>query len=168
MVLSYPNMGKRYFLFPIYDAWTTVIHSAGTRTTGEAARNILIAGPSWHGAVAAGMTLVKLATNKGFIIGRVYSDGTPSDLAQVHALQRHIKLVPLSAYGKPYTQPAGRTGGRYTPKEIVRDVIGRTSTQEYFTFMAEAMKENPPVLPQDAPIVARMAKIGLVPASRST
>jgi hypothetical protein len=163
MVLSYPNMGKRYFLFPIYDAWTTVIHSAGTRTMGEAAQKILISGPSWRGAVPAGMTLVKLPTNKGFIIGRVYSDGTPSDLAQVHALQSHIKLVPLRAYGKPYTPPAGRTGGQYTPKEIVRDVIGRMSTHEYFTFMAEAMKENPPVLPQDAPIVARMAKIGLVP-----
>ncbi len=163
IVLSYTNMGKRYFLFPIYDAWTTVIHSAGTRTTGEASQKILIAGPSWRGFVPAGMTLVKLPTNTGFIIGRVYSDGTPSDLAQVHALQRHINLVPLRAYGKPYRPPVGQTGGPYTPKEVVRDVIAKMSTAEYFNFMAEAMKENPPVLPKDAPIVARMAKIGLVP-----
>jgi len=163
VVLSYPNMGKRFFLFPIYDAWTTVIRSPGSRTTGTSAQNILIAGPAWRGSVPAGMTLVKLPTNLAFIIGRVYSNGNPSDLAQVHALQRQFKLVPLSAHGKLYTPPPGQTGGPYTPKEIVRDVIAKMSTSEYFNFMAEAMKENPPVLPRDAPIVARMASIGIVP-----
>jgi hypothetical protein len=168
VVLSYPNMSKRYFLFPIYDAWTNVIYSPGSRTKGEAAQNILIAGPSWHGSVRAGMTLVKSPTNMAFIIGRVYSDGTPSDLAQVHALQRRFKLVPLSAYGKPYTPRPGETGGPYTPKEIVRDVIAKMSTSEYFNFMTEAMKESPPVLPRDAPIVAKMARIGIVPGKPFT
>jgi hypothetical protein len=163
VVLSYPNMGKRYFLFPIYDAWTTVIRSVGSRTTGESAQNILIAGPAWRGSVPAGMTLVKSPTSMAFVIGRVYSDGTPSDLARVHALQRQFKLVPLSAHGKLYTPLPGQTGGPYTPKEIVRDVIAKMSTSEYFNFMAEAMKENPPALPHDAPIVARMASIGIVP-----
>ncbi len=163
MVLSYPNMGKRYFLFPIYDAWTTVIRSPGSRTLGEAARKILITGPSWHGTVPAGMSQVKSPTNTAFVIGRVYSDGTPSDLAHVHALQAQIKIVPLSKIGAQYTPPPGRTGGPYTPKEIVREVIARMSISDYFNFMADAMKENPPVLPRDAPIVARMAQLGLVP-----
>jgi hypothetical protein len=162
VVLSYPNMGKRYFLFPIYDAWTTVIHSPGSRTTGESAQKILIAGPAWRGSVPAGMKLVKSPTNMAFVIGRIYSDGTPADLAQVHALQRQFQLAPLSAHGKPYTPPPGQTGGPYTPKDIVRDVIARMSASEYFNFLTEAMKENPPVLPQDAPIVARMARIGIV------
>jgi hypothetical protein len=163
VVLSYPNMGKRYFLFPIYDAWTTIVAAPGSRTTGGAAQKVLIAGPSWNGTVPAGMTLVKLPSNLGFIIGRIYSDGTPADLAQVHALQAQFKLVPLSAYGKAYTPPPGQVGGPYTPKEIVRDVIAKMSIADYFNFMAEAMKEAPPVLPQDAPMVARMAQIGLVP-----
>jgi hypothetical protein len=88
MILSYPDMGKRYFLFPIYDAWTNVIHSAGSRTSGQTEQNLLIAGPSWHGPVPRTMTLVRSSTNKAFIIGRVYSDGTPTDLAQVHKLRR--------------------------------------------------------------------------------
>ena len=163
VVLSYPGMGKRYFLFPIYDAWTTVIRSPGSRTTGEAAQTILIAGPSWHGSAPPGMTLVKSPTNMAFLIGRVYSNGTPADLAQVHALQRQFKLAPLSSYRKSYTPPPGQTGGPYTPKEIVRDVIDKMSASEYFNFMTDAMKENPPVLPQDAAIVARMARIGIVP-----
>jgi hypothetical protein len=168
VVLSYPNMGKRYFLFPIYDAWTNVIYSPGSRTKREPAQNILIAGPSWHGSVPVGMTLVKSPTNMAFIIGRVYSDGTPSDLAKVHALQRRFRLAPLSAHGKPYTPHPGQTGGPYTPKEIVRGVIAKMSTSEYFNFMTEAMKESPPVLPRDAPIVSKMARIGIVPGKQFT
>jgi hypothetical protein len=163
VVLSYPDMGKRYFLFPIYDAWTNVIHSAGSRTSGDAAQSILITGPGWQGTPPAGLMHVKSGTNLAFIIGRVYSDGTPADLAKVHALQKQFQLVPLSAHGHSYTPPAGQTGGPYTPKQVVRDVIAAMSTEEYFTFLADAMKDNPPVLPRDAAVVARMAKIGLVP-----
>ena len=36
------------------------------------------------------------------------------------------------------------------------------STEEFFNYLAKLMKTNPPTA-QDAPIVARMAKIGLVP-----
>src|SRR5208283_1224822 len=34
MVLSYPDMKGRYFLFPIYSQWTNVIASPGKRTLG--------------------------------------------------------------------------------------------------------------------------------------
>ena len=34
MVLSVPEMGKRYYLMQIMDAWTNVFASPGTRTTG--------------------------------------------------------------------------------------------------------------------------------------
>lgn len=163
IVFSYPNMGKRYFLFPIYDAWTTVISVPGSRTTGGAARNVLITGPSWQGKVPPGMTQVKSPTNQLFIIGRVYADATPADFEQVHALQKQFKLVPLSQFGKSYTPPPGKAGGPYTPKEIVRDTISKMSTAKYFNFMAQAMGANPPVLPQDRAIVAKMAKLGIVP-----
>ena len=36
-------------------------------------------------------------------------------------------------------------------------------TQTYFNAMAMSMAANPPVMPEDATIVAEMAKIGLVP-----
>jgi hypothetical protein len=36
-------------------------------------------------------------------------------------------------------------------------------TQTYFNMLAKSMAVNPPALPEDAPIVAEMAKIGLVP-----
>jgi hypothetical protein len=42
------------------------------------------------------------------------------------------------------------------------------STAEYFNLMAKAMAVDPPVLPQDAAMVAAMAKIGLVPGQPFT
>lgn len=162
MVFSYPNMGKRYFLFPMYSEWMVSLGSPGTRTLGDAARTILITGPGWTGSVPAGMKHVESPTGYMLILGRVYSDGSAADLAQVHSLQKAFKLVPLSSYGKTYTPPQGQTGGPYQPSQKVRDIIDAMSTSQYFKFMATAMKANPPVLPEDAPMVAQMAKIGLV------
>lgn len=67
------------------------------------------------------------------------------DLAQAHKLQAEFKLVPLSSFNKPFTPPAGQTGGPYAPKEIVRNVIGKMTASEYFNFMADAMKVSPRV-----------------------
>lgn len=163
VVFSYPDMGKRYFLFPIYDAWTDVIAAPGARTEGGSARNVLITGPKWYGVVPAGMLHVRSPSGSLFIIGRVYCAGTPADLASVHALQKNFRLVPLSAFGKRYVAPAGNAGGPYTPKDIVRDVINGWSTSQYFDYMAKQMAENPPVLPRDEAIVTEMARIGIVP-----
>ena len=165
MLLSYPDMKGRYFLFPIYSQWTDVIAAPGKRTLGTAAQTIAITGPNWHGALPPGVTQeVKSPTNAVFTIGRLYADGTPADYAEVNAAQKEFKLVPLSSYGKPYTPPAG-TIDSLAPsvKDKVRDIIGAMDTQTYFNAMASSMAVNPPVLPQDASIVAEMAKIGLVP-----
>jgi hypothetical protein len=168
MVFSYPNMGTRYFLFPIYDAWTDVIAAPGKRTEGDSAHNVLITGPNWHGTVPAGMIHLKSPSGSLFMIGRVYCTGTPADLSAVHALQAKFRLVPLSSFGKPYSPLAGTAGGPYTPKDVVRDVINKWSTSEYFAFMAKQMVANPPVLPRDKAIVAEMAQIGLVPGKAFT
>jgi hypothetical protein len=107
---------------------------------------------------------VKSPTNSVFIIGRVYADGTPEDYAAVNAAQKEFKLVPLSSYGKPYTPPLGTIDPKApSVKEKVRDIISAMDTQTYFNAMALSMAVNPPALPQDAPVVADMARIGAVP-----
>jgi hypothetical protein len=164
IILSYPDMHGRYFLFPIYSQWTNVLAAPGSRTLGTGAQTIAITGPEWHGMLPSGITQeVKSPTNSVFIIGRVYADGTPEDYATVNAAQKEFKLVPLSSYGKPYTPPAGTIDPKApSVKEKVRDIISAMDTQTYFNTMALSMAVNPPATP-DAPIVADMAKIGLVP-----
>lgn len=165
MLLSYPDMKGRYFLFPIYSQYTNVIAAPGKRTLGTGAQTIAIVGPGWKGKLPAGVTqVVKSPTNTVFTIGRVYADGTDADYAEVNAAQKEFKLVPLSAYGKPYTPPEGVINASApSVKEKVRDIIAAMDAQTYFNAVTKSMVQNPPVLPEDGPVLKEMAKIGIVP-----
>ena len=106
-VLSIPDMKDRYFLMPLLDAWTNVFQVPGKRTTGTGAQTYAITGPGWSGTLPAGVKEYKSSTNLVWILGRIYCTGTPEDYTAVHEAQDQFKLVPLSAYGKLYTPPAG-------------------------------------------------------------
>jgi hypothetical protein len=161
-VLSIPDMKGRYFLMPMLDGWTTVFQVPGTRTTGTGAQTYAITGPGWRGTLPAGVTEYRSRTNIVWLLGRVYCTGTPEDYAAVHALQDQIRLVPLSAYGRPYTPPAGATDPAVDTRTAVRDQVNRMDARAYFTLLAQLMKANPPS-PADAPALAKFARIGLVP-----
>ena len=161
-ILSLPDEGDRYFLIPMLDAWTTVFQVPGKRTTGDKAQTYAITGPNWKGELPKGVTEYKSPTNLVWIIGRTYCSGTPADYEAVHALQDKYSLVPLSAYGKPYTPPKGKVDPNIDMKTAVRDQVNKLDAGAYFKLMAALMKNNPPTK-DDAPMVAKMAKIGLVP-----
>ncbi|MGY3611183.1 MULTISPECIES: DUF1254 domain-containing protein, partial [unclassified Bradyrhizobium] len=161
-VLSVPDMKGRYFLLPMLDGWTTVFAVPGTRTTGTGAQTYAITGPNWSGALPSGVKELKSPTNIVWLIGRLYCTGTPEDYAAVHALQDQLKMVPLSSYGKEYTPSAGTVDPSIDMKTPVRDQVNRMDAVEFFTLLAQLMKDNPPYA-ADAPEVARFAKIGLVP-----
>ena len=161
-VLSLPDASGRYYLFPMLDAWTTVFQVPGKRTTGTGPQTYAITGPGWSGALPAGVTEYKSPTALVWILGRIYCTGTPADYKAVHALQDKITLVPLSSYGKPYTPPAGTVDPSIEMKTAVRDQVNGLDIAAYFNLMAHLMKDNPPTA-EDAPTVARIAKIGIVP-----
>ena len=161
-VLSIPDMKGRYFLMPMLDGWTDVFQVPGKRTTGTKAQTYAITGPGWKGTLPAGVTEYQSPTSMVWILGRIYCTGTPADYKAVHALQDQFKVVPLSAYGKPYTPPPGKVDPSIDMKTAVRDQVNRMSAGEYFKLLATLMKDNPPVA-ADAPMVAKLAKIGIVP-----
>lgn len=53
LLLSVPET-KRYHLLPMFDAWTNVFASPGTRTTRGGAGTFAIVGPDWNGALPPG------------------------------------------------------------------------------------------------------------------
>jgi len=161
-VFSIPDMSDRYYVMPMLDGWSEVFEVASSRTTGGHSQIYVITGPGWSGALPQGVTQVKSPTGMVWILGRIYSSGTPEDYAAVHALQDKFSVVPLSAYGKPYTPPQGRVDPGIDMKTAVRKQVNDLDIDAYFNTLAELMKTNPPPA-QDAPIVARMAEIGLVP-----
>ncbi|MGC1422144.1 MAG: DUF1254 domain-containing protein [Terracidiphilus sp.] len=161
-ILSVPDMGDRYFLLPLLSGWTDVFQVPGKRTTGGKAAKYAITGPGWSGKLPDGVTEYKSPTGMVWLLGRIYCTGTPEDYKAVHALQDKFELVPLSSYGKSYTPPPGEVDSNLDMKTAVRDQVDDMSIEEYFTYLARLMKDNPPAA-ADAPMVEKMAKIGIVP-----
>jgi hypothetical protein len=162
-VLSLPDMGDRYFLMPLLSGWTDVFEVPGKRTTGTRAQTYAITGPNWKGTLPEGVVELKSPTGMVWILGRTYCTGTPEDYQACHALMDEYRLVPLSAYGKPYAPPGeGQVDPSVDMKTPVRDQVHKLDAVAYFTLLAKLMKDNPPAA-ADAPLVAKLAKIGLVP-----
>jgi len=162
-VFSLPDQQDRYYLMPMLSGWTDVFQVPGKRTTGDQAQKYAITGPNWKGgALPEGVKTLKSPTNMVWILGRTYCTGTPEDYKAVHALQDQYSLVPLSAYGKPYTAPPGKVDPAIDMKTPVREQVNRMSAEEYFSLLAKLMKNNPPAA-ADAAMVAKMATIGIVP-----
>ncbi|MDL1870910.1 DUF1254 domain-containing protein [Deltaproteobacteria bacterium PRO3] len=161
-ILSLPDEKGRYYLMPMLDGWTTVFQVPGKRTTGTGPQKYAITGPGWSGKLPPGVEEYKSPTNLVWILGRTYCDGTPEDYRKVHAIQKEYSLVPLSAYGKPYTPPEGKVDPSIDTKTAVREQVNALNVEDYFKLFAKLMKNNPPTA-EDAPIVASMEKIGLVP-----
>lgn len=147
---------------PMLDGWTTVFQVPGKRTTGTGPQTYAITGPNWSGTLPAGVTEYKSPTAMVWILGRIYCTATPQDYKAVHALQNKITLVPVNSYGKPYTPPAATVDPSIDIKTAVRDQVNALDASAFFNLMAQLMKDNPPAA-ADAPMVARVAKIGIVP-----
>ena len=161
-VVSIPDEDGRYFLMPMLSGWTDVFAAPGKRTTGTKAQTYAVTGPNWSGTLPEGMKELKSPTAMVWIVARTYCTGTPEDYEAVHAIQDAYKLVPLSAYGKPYTPPTGKVDPAIDMKTPVRAQVNGMKAGEYFSLLAKLMADNPPA-EADAAIVARMARIGIVP-----
>jgi hypothetical protein len=161
-ILSLPDEHGRYYLIEMLDAWTNVFAAPGKRTTGTKAQKYLITAPGWHGTLPRGLKQIKSPTNMVWLIGRTYCTGTPADYQKVSALQDKYTLIPLSAYGKRYAPPKGTVDPKVDMRTSAWEQVNRLDGAAFFKIMADAMQANPPA-PQDTPMVAKLAKIGLVP-----
>ncbi len=169
-VFSHPDLGKRFHLFPMIDLWMTIFASPGARTGDGKAANFLLTGPGWKGEVPQGMQHISSATRYMVILGRTYADGTEADYQAVNALQAEYKITPLSAWGKPFTPAAPpvdpNPGISMTDKP--QEVILAMGTEGYFNWMSRSMCEDAPAYADDAPALARFAKIGFEPCKPFT
>ncbi len=161
-ILQVPDEGDRYYLMPMLSGWTDVFADPGTRTTGTKAQKIAIVGPNWKGTLPKGVKEYKSETDMVWILGRTYCTGTPEDYKKVHELQDNYKLTPLSAYAKEYTPPKGKVDPNVDMKTPVRDQVNALNAKDYFNRLAMLLENNPPTK-EDAPMLEKMAKLGIKP-----
>lgn len=111
----------------------------------------------------AGVTEYKSPTGMVWLLGRIYCTGTPEDYKAVHAIQDQMTAVPLSSYGKPSTPAPGTVDPAIDTKTGVREQLNAMDGASYFKMFAQLLKANPPSA-DDVPMVAKLAKIGVVRA----
>lgn len=164
-VFSHPDMGTRYFLFPMYDLWMNDFQSPGSRTTGQKAGDFLLTGPGWTGEVPRGMTHIAAKSRYMVILGRTYADGSDADYKKVNALQGQYRITPLAAWGKPYTPvvPPVDPNPGISMTDEPQTVILEMGSEAYFNWMTRLMCEDAPPAAEDGPMLARMATLGIEP-----
>ncbi len=161
IIVHLPDTKGRYYLMEILDAWSNVLGSPGKRTTGTNQQEIALVGPDWQGQLPKGIThAYRSPTNNVWALVRIQANGS-KDYPAVNALQRAIKATPLSAYGKQYTPPAGTVDPKVDMKTGVKTQVDALSPDSFFTILAGELRTNPPA-PADAPLLARMAHIGII------
>jgi len=161
VVVSVPDTGGRYYLFPMLDMWTDVFASPGWRTTGTQAASFLVTPPGWTGTVPNGMHQIKAPTPYVWIIGRTKTDGPP-DYEAVHKIQAGYKVAPLSQWGKTSEAVSGKVDSTVDMKTPPKVQVDTMPADKYFTYAAELLKLHPPHS-TDEPIIAQMKRIGIEP-----
>jgi hypothetical protein len=164
IVLSIPEMGDRFWLMQIIDAWNDVPGAPGARTVGGKGGNFALVGPNWKGELPSGVTEIRSSTSLTMVGGRTYASGK-SDYAAVHNLQDQYRLTPLSKWGTDYTPPVTvPVKANVDVKTPTPDQVFALPAEGFFGRLNALLVDNPPRA-DDAPVMARIAKLGIAPGA---
>jgi hypothetical protein len=99
---------KRFMMYEFMDAWTKVYYSNGLQKGLVKKTSFIMVGPDFKGDLPKipNSIVVHCTTNQSWLIVRTQVEGS-DDLPNVHAVQDQYDLRPLSAFGKPFSQPMG-------------------------------------------------------------
>src|SRR5271167_2959933 len=151
ILIYVPDSGGRFYLLQFMDTWSETFANPGKRTTGTGERWFAFTGPGWTGKLPDNVARYDAPTNIVWLLGRTQTNGI-SDYDNVHAFQRGMRMLPLSAYPdaaqKLGSALAFGTAVGGTPPERVKAM----EPAAFFAAFARAMKANPPHS-ADAPMV---------------
>jgi hypothetical protein len=134
VLVDTPDMGERYWVLGLLDAWTNPFAYVGRRTTGNQRQRTLVHGPAWRGKVPAGVTNVIAAPGQDvWLIGRILVDDAPADIESVRALQAQIV-----ARGLDGSDAAMRVDTRLDGRSVAVP-----SPELYRAIVDEALARNP-------------------------
>lgn len=140
--IATPDYAGRYFSVAFMDAFSNNFAVIGSRTTGTQPQHYLLAGPSWHGRVPAGATLIRAPGDWVWVLVRSLIQG-PADLAAVHRLQDGISL---------------RVVEPFQPTPPIAPLIDDAGN--FLAVVNQALAHNPPPV-ADRAILERLARVGV-------
>ncbi|WFM72434.1 DUF1254 domain-containing protein [Halomonas sp. CKK8] len=157
LVLTVPEIPEgRYYSIQFIDAYTFNFAYAGSRTTGNEAGSIMLAGPNWKGEKPQGIKkVIQSETEINVLIYRTQLFD-PSDIDNVKKIQAGYKVEPLSSFlGTAEPTPAPDID--YI-KPISQEE--QKSSLEVFNILNFILQFSPTV-PSEKELMERFAKIGI-------
>ena len=157
LVLTVPEFPKdRYYSIQFIDAYTFNFAYAGSRTTGNEAGSIMLAGPNWKGEKPQGIKeVIQSETEINTLLYRTQLFD-PSDLDNVKRIQSEYKVQPLSQFlGQP--APAPGPAIDYI-KPLSQEE--QKSSLELFNILNFVLQFCPTV-PSEKELMERFAKVGI-------
>ncbi len=165
---SIPNVPgtsqKRFMMYEFMDAWTKVYYSNGLQKGLVKKTNFIIVGPDFSGTLpnVPDSIVVHSTTNQSWLIVRTQIEGL-KDLDNVHAVQDQYDLRPLSAYGKPFTQPLGVVNPNIPVTPGPSPQANALDGEKFFTKAAEWFNKVPfPDEDKAAGVDKILAQFGIV------
>lgn len=170
VIFEIPDMGERYYVMPLLDAWTNTFRSLGSRTTGQRQQKYLLVGPSWRGDVPEeyqGHEVIVCPTNMVWITGRIQADD-PQDAVVAGFLQDAYELSTLQeATGG--LDPFEKFKPTYLAKNVRKPVPYSLamSPADFYNEFFRMWRQNPSAA-EDGPMLEVLAKAGIAPGRELT
>jgi hypothetical protein len=163
LILHVPDTHDRYYLMQFMDAWTETFAIPGKRTTGTGENIFAVVGPGWNGTLPQRAQRIDSPTNMVWLLGRTQTNG-PGDYEYVHSIQRGYTLMPLSLYPDGPRPSAPRAAAPPASRSAMTPPmqVEKLSVPDFFSTFAQLLPMNPPH-PGDEPMMAQLARIGIVP-----
>jgi len=160
LIISYPDMGERYWSFQVANSYTANLGYVGCLTDPPEAGEFAILPPDWAGELPKGMKSIRLTQQGGMIAVRITVSKTdPADMKRLHKLQNQIITTALSDY------LAGGAGSKIPSWPTSLTKYPRIDKSDPFAFYKEAaylMGKYPPTA-QHNTMLKTFETIGLVP-----
>ncbi|MHB1209188.1 MAG: DUF1254 domain-containing protein [Acidimicrobiales bacterium] len=157
-VISLPAVDDRFFMFPLYDMWTEIFASPGTRTHGTGSMDFALCASDWRGSLPPGLTRINAPTPIVWIIGRLETRGV-GDYSSVHELQNHMLVAPLSRWPH-FEVPAFIRDDSIDMKTPPMFQVENLSARDFFLLASSLVTTHPPHA-TDWSMITRMARTGL-------
>jgi len=161
IILVIPPMGDRQYWVPVSDMRHDFDANLSWDTVGARGGAFALCPPGWQGLLPEGVQRIDMSTPIIWTLPRIAVDGA-ADLPAAVALQKQIRLVPLSQWGAAEVtrpKPDPDDFPRFTRSEL-------TDAKAYFTTLNTLLRLSPRVgHPMDDAMAGWLREIGMDPAT---
>jgi len=155
LVISVSAIPDRYYSLQFIDMYTHNFAYVGSRATGSAAGDYLLAGPGWQGEAPDGIdAVIRSETELAFVLCRTQLFSA-DDLEEVKRIQASFEVQPLSLF-------TGGSPRSAVPVEFIEPLSAdaQKSSPEFFAIL-NFLLQFAPTHPSETELMERFSKAGI-------